>query len=198
LPKWKKEDEGRKARGESSLYNNYPTEQARNFLRARFVVDKVTKKLTTNAKTREFMTALDKHNVTAGAASRTSSQGSSMRAKWDTPFNMAMNEVKGQLVENKLSGGRVASYGDVKWTEKYNETPHERKARNKAKGEQDMQGLVEDAIEKALAGLIPAMMQSLSDWIDGGRVGPCPVPSMGGNNSKTWRRNLSLTLRCQS
>jgi hypothetical protein len=46
-----------------------------------------------------------------------------------------------------------------------------------------MQGLVEDAIAKALIGLIPAMMQSLLDWINGGRVGLCPVPSMGGSNS---------------
>jgi hypothetical protein len=46
-----------------------------------------------------------------------------------------------------------------------------------------MQGLVEDAIAKALTVLIPSMMQWLSDWINGGRVGPCPVPSMGSSNS---------------
>jgi hypothetical protein len=96
---------------------------------------------------------------------------------------MVMNEVKGQPVAKKPSGGRVADYGDMKWAEKYNETPHEHKARKKAKGEQDMQGLVEDAIANALTGLIPAMMQWLSDWINGGRVGPCPVPSMGSSNS---------------
>jgi hypothetical protein len=32
LPKWKKEDEERKARGELRLYDNYPTEEAKNFL----------------------------------------------------------------------------------------------------------------------------------------------------------------------
>jgi hypothetical protein len=117
LPKWKKENEEHKARGEPSLYDNYPTKQAKNSLRDRFVVDKVTKELTTNAKTWEFMTALNKQNATASAASQTSSQGLSTRAKWDTPFNMAMNKVKGQPVAKKPLGGRVASYGDVKWAE---------------------------------------------------------------------------------
>jgi hypothetical protein len=59
------------------------------------VVDKVTKELTTDTKTREFMTGLEKQNAAASVASRTSSHGSSTRAEWDTPFNMAMNEVKG-------------------------------------------------------------------------------------------------------
>jgi hypothetical protein len=123
LPKWKKEDEERKARGKPSLHDNYPTEHAKNFLRARFVADKVTKELTTDTKMREFMTALEKQNAAASAASQTSSHGSSTRAEWDTPFNMAMNEVKGQPVTKKPSGGHVADYGDVKWAEKYNETP---------------------------------------------------------------------------
>jgi hypothetical protein len=87
------------------------------------VVDKVTKELTTDAKTWEFMTALDKQNAAASAASQTSSQGSSIRAKWDTPFNMEMNEVKGQPVAKKPSGGRVADYGDVKWAENTTRPP---------------------------------------------------------------------------
>jgi hypothetical protein len=47
-PKWDKEDEERARNGLSPLFSKYKDKQTRNYLRARYRMDPVTKELTTN------------------------------------------------------------------------------------------------------------------------------------------------------
>ena len=45
--------------------------------------------------------------------------------------------------------------------------------------------LFRSLVAKALAGFLPSVVTSVTDWIDGGRQGPCPVPNFGGNMANT-------------
>ena len=186
-PKWKKEDDDRKARHEENPFDKYKDEQTRNFIRARYVQDKKTKQLKMDEKVQRFEKVLQKYQQSPSAGSE-SSQGST-KPLWDTTFNMAMNEVKGVTVSKKPSGGRVVGHGKAKWGEYYHEDAVTRKERKKlteahvsaeiAKVPQ----LVQDEVAKVITSIFPHMVQSIGNWIDGGRIGPCPVPSLTGSNS---------------
>ena len=53
-----------------------------------------------------------------------------VRPKWDTPFNRALNILKGLPVETRLSYGRVHGVGDgATWKKYYRETMKEIKER---------------------------------------------------------------------
>ena len=51
-PIWDKEDAERAEQGLPPLFDKYPEKQTRNYVRAQYKVDPVTKELTTDAKTR--------------------------------------------------------------------------------------------------------------------------------------------------
>jgi hypothetical protein len=53
-PKWDKEDEERARNGLSPLFSKYKDKQTRNYLRARYRMDPVTKELTTNPEVKQL------------------------------------------------------------------------------------------------------------------------------------------------
>ena len=73
------------------------------------------------------------------------------RPKWYTPFNQALNILKGLLVETRPSYGRVHGVGDgATWKKYYRETTEERKERQRLT-EENIDKKVEIAVEKKLA-----------------------------------------------
>ena len=70
------------------------------------------------------------------------------RPKWDTPFNRALNILKGLPVETRSSYGRVQGVGDGATLKKYyRETTEERKERRRLT-EENIDKKVEIAVEK--------------------------------------------------
>ena len=114
------------------------------------------------------------------AADESSSQGST-KPVWDTPFNAALNKVKGRDLDKPPSGGRVVGHGKALRCDYYAEDKETRKERKKRKQED----IVNELVAKALVGFLPSVVTSVTDWIDGGRQGPCPVPNFGGNTANT-------------
>ena len=70
------------------------------------------------------------------------------RPKWDTPFNRALNILKGLPVENRLSYGREHAVEDgATWKKYYRETTEERKERQRLT-EENIDKKVEIVLEK--------------------------------------------------
>jgi hypothetical protein len=74
-----------------------------------------------------FLLQKEQHRL---AAESDSSSQSSMRPKWDTPLNRALNQLKGLPLDQRLQYGRVHGVGDgATWKHYYNESAEERKQR---------------------------------------------------------------------
>src|SRR4051812_26776096 len=72
------------------------------------------------------------------------------RPKWDTPFNWALNILKGLSVDTPPSYGRVRDVGDgATWKKYYRETTEERKERQRL-NEGNVDKKVEIAVDKKL------------------------------------------------
>ena len=101
---------------------------------------------------------------------------------WDTPFNAALNKVNGRDLDKPPSGGRVVGHGKALWCDYYSKDKETRKERKKCKQDvelEKMPEMVNDLVAKALVGFLPTIVTSVTDWIDGDRQGPCPVPKIG-------------------
>jgi hypothetical protein len=107
-PKWDKEDAELWKNYQENPYSKYPSKQARNFIRARYMLDKKTKKLRMDEKVKKFEKFLNEFQETTPAES--SSNGSTKTLR-DNCFNMAINKVKGVSESKKPSGGRVVGHG---------------------------------------------------------------------------------------
>ncbi|XP_044361921.1 uncharacterized protein [Triticum aestivum] len=82
----------------------------------------------TDPNTREFMRLLKEQHQKAAESDELSQ--SSMRPKWDTPFNRALNILKKVPVDKSPSYGRVHGVGDgASWKTCYLEEPEERRKR---------------------------------------------------------------------
>ena len=82
----------------------------------------------------------------------------------------------------------MVGHGKALWYDYYAEDKEMRKERKKPKQEAELAKvpeMVNDLVAKALAGMLPTIMTSVTDWIDGGRQGPCTVPNFGGNTANT-------------
>ena len=178
-PKWEKQDAEWAEKGIANPFAKFKDKQTRNFVRARFTEDPVTKELTTDPAVVKFQKALEEVE-SSRATDESSSQGST-KPVWDTPFNAALNKVKGRDLDKPPSGGRVVGHGKVLWCDYYAEDKETRKERKKRKQED----IVNELVAKALVGFLPSVVTSVTDWIDGGRQGPCPVPNFGGNTANT-------------
>ena len=107
---------------------------------------------------------------------------------WDTPFNAALNKVKGRDLDKPPSGCRVVGHGKALWCDYYAEDKETWKERKKHKQEAELAKvpeMVNDLVAKVLAGMLPTVVTSVMDWIDIGRQGACPVPNFGGNTANT-------------
>jgi hypothetical protein len=119
--------------------------------------------------------------------------------RWDTPFNRAINMIKGRAKSFPLtSAGRVASYGmydkvgDFKKEDR--EAKKERKAtavaaatserREVEKLREQMPDLIAEQVQQKLREIIPdELWEGLAAWNAAGRRGPLVVPSISGSNS---------------
>ena len=63
-PKWDKEDAERAEQGLLRLFDKYPEKQTRNYIRARYKVDPVTKELTTDPKVKDLERVLVRNTPT--------------------------------------------------------------------------------------------------------------------------------------
>ncbi|KAK1621385.1 hypothetical protein QYE76_026902 [Lolium multiflorum] len=117
-PKWDKEDEERARNGLPPLFSKYKDKQTRNYLRARYRMDLVTKELTTNPEVKQLEILLDKDSETSSGAGSTSS---SQCAHWDNPLNRALNAYKKKdPLSTPTSAGRVPGERlSMKWSEYY-------------------------------------------------------------------------------
>ena len=80
------------------------------------------------------------------------------RPKWDTPFNRALNILKGLPVETRPSYGRVHGVGDgATWKKYYRETTEERKERQRLT-EENIDKKVEIAVEKKSSETVTTMV----------------------------------------
>ena len=89
------------------------------------------------------------------------------RPKWDTPFNQALNILKGLPVETRPLYGRVYGVGDgATWKKYYRETMEERKERRRLT-EENIDKKVEIAVEKkssqTVATAVAATIQAIVD-----------------------------------
>ena len=89
------------------------------------------------------------------------------RPKWDTPFNRALNILKRQPVDTRLSYGRAHGVRDgTTWKKYYRETTEERKERRRLT-EENIDKKVEIAVEKkssqTIATAVAAAKQLVAD-----------------------------------
>jgi hypothetical protein len=127
------------------------------------------------------------------------SQGSTADLRWDTPFNRAINVIKGRAKSlPPTSAGRVVGYGtydkvgDFKKEDR--EVKKERKAaaaaavasekREVEKLREQMPDLIVEQVQQKLHEIIPnELWEGLAAWNAAGRRGPLVVPSISGSNS---------------
>ena len=106
----------------------------------------------------------EQHRITAVSDSLSEALA---RPKWDTPFNRALNILKGLPVETRPSYGRVHGVGDgATWKKYYRETTEERKERRRLT-EENIDKKVEIAVEKkssqTVATAVAAAKQVVAD-----------------------------------
>ena len=74
----------------------------------------------------------EQHKLAAESDSSTQSTQSSVKYKWDTPFNRAMNIMMGHPPGQRPQYGRVHGAGDgAMWKYYYNEDPEAKRQRKK-------------------------------------------------------------------
>ena len=128
-----------------------------------------------------------------------SSQASTNKVAWDTPFVRALNSVKGHTPLKRPHMGRVVGVGQGRKHHAYGLAPQPGTSRTTrvrpeaqenenlraklADLEESIPRRVEDQLAIKLNEIWPTMMESMSAYIAGGRQGPVPMFSLGGSNS---------------
>jgi hypothetical protein len=116
-----------------------------------------------------------------------------------------LNKVMEKPVSQKPEHGRVVGAGGgCKWDYYYHEDTATRKERKRleqldvreelATVKANMPQLVQDEVAKTITALLPTMMQSISTWIEGGRQGPFPMPSLGASNSTNGAPDINAPI----
>ena len=107
-----------------------------------------------------FLLQREHHRI---AAESDSSSEALARPKWDTPFNRALNILKGLPVDTRPSYGRVHGVGDgATWKKYYHETTEERKERWRLT-EENIDKKVEKKSSETAATTVAAAKQVLVD-----------------------------------
>src|SRR4051812_32194647 len=149
-----------------------------------------------------FLSQKEQHKL---AAERNSSSQSTMRPKWDTHLNRALNILKGVPVDTQPQHGRVHDIGDgAQWKHNYHEDPEAKRQRRKF-SQVNIDEKVKLAVEKKAAqtekatvnaaldacsdefatlfsSLIPAVIESTKKIPDK-TAADFPCPSFVGSNS---------------
>jgi hypothetical protein len=137
---------------------------------------------------------------TCASSSASLSQGSTADPRWDTPFNKAINVIKGRAKSlPPTSAGRVAGYGTYDKVGNFKKEDHEAKKERKAaaaaavtasersdveKLREQMPDLIAEQVQQKLCEIIPdEPWEGLAAWNAAGRQGPLVVPSISGSNS---------------
>ena len=183
---WAKEDTKHESLGILDPLVEFTVPRERDIIRVRFRWDPVKKVFEIDAVTTEFMRLLvifnlplifasdqfdcmfshickrsllllqkEQHRI---AAKTDSPSEALVRSKWDTPFNRALNILKGLLVDTRPSYGRVHGIGDgATWKEYYRETTEERKERRRLT-EEIIDKKVEIAVEKKSSEIVATVL----------------------------------------
>ena len=184
-PVWDKEDAERKG---PDPYPKFKNPLGNRFVRARYRVNPKTKELVTNAKVKDL------ENKIREEESLAQSQGSSTQVPFDNSFERALNRVKDLPVSALPHRGRVVGAGlSHKHSFYYPETKEARKERKKNEEKNvreeletvkaEMPNIISAQVTQTVNDLLPTMMKSIAEWIDGGRQGPLPVITLGASGS---------------
>ena len=188
-PIWEKEDAEREAAGIPDPLAEFTDPQEYDFIRARYKWDSKKKVWSTDAPTRELMRLLvnffppyisfsssqntrcsnickwstflsQKEQHKLDAESDSSSQ-STMRPKWDTHLNRALNILKGVPVDTQPQHGRVHGVGDgAQWKHYYHEDTEAKRQRRKF-SQVNIDEKVKLAVEKKAAETEQATKQEM-------------------------------------
>src|ERR1041385_9249709 len=123
------------------------------------------------------------------------SQGFSTQLSYDASFERALKKVKKLPVSTPPHRGRVVGTGlNHKHSFYYPETKEARKERKRNEEKNvreeletvkaDMPNIINAQVTQTVNNLLPTMMKSIADWIDGDRQGPLPTITLGASNSK--------------
>ncbi|KAK1660477.1 hypothetical protein QYE76_048636 [Lolium multiflorum] len=210
-PVWDKEDQAYINAGLEPPFAKYKDPLFRAYLRSRYHRElagkRVTKpdvvvgvELVADAK----VMALEKAVLTEQAAAESagsSSQTSTGKVPWDTPFIRGLNTVKARPLLDKphrvpgAGGGRkLADYGlDVpastrsrgQWgaDDREHEALLKKVADLETTMEQRVSAEVDDALANRVNEIIPDLVLSMKNYFDAGGKGPMPVISLGASNS---------------
>ena len=102
------------------------------------------------------------------------------RPKWDTPFNRALNILKGLPVDTRASYGRVHGVGDgATWKKYYHSTTEERKERrwlNEENIDKKVEIVVDNKLAETVVTAVAAAKQGLQirmvSWFRSFSIGP--------------------------
>jgi len=191
-PIWDKEDAERAEQGLPPRFEKYRDKQTRNYVRARYREDPVTKELTTDPKTRALELVLAQET-------ESSSAGSSQSIPWDITLNRALNVMKNKdKLSKPSSAGRVAGKGlSTKWSSYYNAGGRKERKTSSESQSREVQELkaqvaripeivqeqVQQQLGSTLTGIMPTLIHGLTTWIASGQQGPPPIPSFTSSNS---------------
>ena len=184
-PVWDKEDAERKG---PDPYPKFKNPLRNRFVRARYKVNPKTKELCTNAKVKDLEKKIWEEEELA------QSQGSSTQGSYDISFQRALNRVKNLPVSAPPHRGRVVGAGlNHKHSFYYPETKEARKERKRNEEKNvreeletvkaEMPSIISAQVTQTVNNLLPTMMKSIADWIDGGRQGPLPMITLGASCS---------------